>query len=343
MEDRSGTEVSGSPRAVLGVDGGGSKTHAVVSTLDGDVLGAAVRGASNWEEIGLPRAADTLERVVGEALDAANIPPGELAASVFGLAGVDWDSDQDRLGNVLTRLQLGGPRLIINDAYVALRAGLTGPSGVVVVAGTGSVVAGRDARGTSFRTLGLGPYFGDYGSGSDISERALQAVAEAYLGKSPKTELTEMLCARERVHTVPELLEKISREQDDLPYVAHAVVDIAEAGDQVARSIIEDAGRELGKNANLVAAHLGLAGSAFELVLAGGLFRSATRILVDPLVATVRTVSPDVDPIRLVRPPVVGAVLLAFELAGVSVEDAAAELIFSGLDESLLAAPPERM
>ncbi|MEA2614082.1 MAG: hypothetical protein QOI52_2041, partial [Chloroflexota bacterium] len=42
-------------------------------------------------------------------------------------------------------------------------------------------------------------------------------------------------------------------------------------------------------------------------------------------------------------PPVVGAVLLGFELAGVSVEDAVGELIFSGLDESLLAAPPERM
>ena len=343
MEHRSGVTASGSVRAVLGVDGGGSKTLAVVSTLEGLVLGASVRAGSNWEEVGLPRAADTLDRVVSEALDAARIPRHQLTASVFGLAGVDWDSDQDRLGNVLTRLHLGGARLITNDAFVALRAGLSGVAGVVVVAGTGTVVAGRDPAGNTFRTWGLGPYFGDYGAGSDISERAVRAVAEAYLGKAPQTALTELLCTHERVRTVPELLEKISREQDDLPYVAHELINIAEAGDEAARSIVEDAGRELGVNANLVAERLGLAGSDYELVLSGGLFRSTTKILMDPLVATVRTVSPDVKPIRLVRPPVVGAVLLAFELAGVPVEETAADLIFSGLDDSLLVSPPERL
>ena len=335
--------MSGSPRVVLGVDGGGSKTHAVIATLGGSVLGAAVRGPSNWEEIGLPRAADTLDRVVSEALDAAGVPRDGLSASVFGLAGVDWDSDQDRVGNVLTRMRLSGLRLITNDSFVALRAGLTGRAGVVVVAGTGTVVAGRDADGKTFRTWGLGPYFGDFGAGSDISEKALQAVAEAYLGKGPATALTELLCAHERVGTVPELLEKVSREQDDLPYIAHELMDAAKEGDQVARSIVEHAGRELGANANLVAGRLGFAGSDYELVLAGGLFRSATRILVDSLLAVVRTLSPDVHPIRLIKPPVVGAVLLAFELAGGPVEDSASDLIFTGLDASLLASPPRRL
>ncbi|MEP7060218.1 MAG: BadF/BadG/BcrA/BcrD ATPase family protein [Actinomycetota bacterium] len=343
MDERSGVNGSAFPRVVLGVDGGGSKTHAVVASMDGRVLGAAVRGPSNWEEIGLPRAADTLDRVVDEALIAARISPHELSASVFGLAGVDWDSDQDRLGNVLTRLQLGGSRLITNDAFVALRAGLAKSAGVVVVAGTGSVVAGRDARGNTFRTLGLGPYFGDYGGGSDISERAMQAVAEAYLGKAPETALTELLCEHERVRSVVELMEKVSREQDDLPYVARAVMDVAESGDPVARMIIDHAAAELGGNANLVARHLGLEATDYELVLAGGLFRSATNILIEPLISTVRTLSPDVRVIPLVKPPVVGAVLMAFELAGLPVEGAAADLIFSGLDEALLTTPPERI
>jgi hypothetical protein len=81
----------------------------------------------------------------------------------------------------------------------------------------------------------------------------------------------------------------------------------------------------------------------YELVLAGGLFRSSTTILVEPLVSAVRVVSPDVRPIRLVKPPVVGAVLLAFELAGFPVEGPAGDLIFSGLDEALLSTPPERI
>jgi hypothetical protein len=45
----------------------------------------------------------------------------------------------------------------------------------------------------------------------------------------------------------------------------------------------------------------------------------------------------------LAKPPVVGAVLLAFELAGFPVEGPAADLILSGLDEALLSTPPERI
>lgn len=138
-----------------------------------------------------------------------------------------------------------------------------------MIAGTGTVVAGRDAEGTTFRTWGLGPHFGDYGGGSDLSEKALQAVAEAHLGKGPQTALSQMLCEHERVGTVPELLEKVSREQDGPPLLGQEVLDVAEAGDQVARSIVDHAGRELGTNANLVAARLGLEGSDYELVLWG--------------------------------------------------------------------------
>jgi N-acetylglucosamine kinase-like BadF-type ATPase len=343
MDDRSGSSVPGLAHVVLGVDGGGSKTHAVVADMDGYVLGAAVRGPSNWEEIGLPRAADTLERVVNEALDAAHIGGDHVVASVFGLAGVDWESDQERLGNVLGRLRLGGDRLILNDAFVALRAGLSGPEGVVVVAGTGSVVAGRGADGATFRTLGLGPYLGDFGGGSDISERAVQAVAESYLGKGPETALSKLLCEHVRVGTVAEMLEKVSREQDDLPYIVQEVFEVAEQGDQVAAAIIEHAGRELGANANLVSEHLGLAGTAFELVLAGGLFGSPTTILVDPLLATVRSVSPDVVPVRSVPPPVVGAVMLALESMDVPVTGTIGNRIFSGLNETMFLAPPDRL
>src|SRR5436190_12731990 len=187
--------------AVLGVDGGGTKTHAVVADEAGRVLGTAVHGPSNWEDVGLARAADSLERAVRIALSEARVLPQELAASVFGLAGIDWESDELRIATILTPLRLGGHSRILNDAFIALRAGASESCGVVVVAGTGSICAGRNRSGEDFRTLGLGPYFGDYGGGSDISESALQAVAEAYVGKRPATALSDLLCEHVRVRT----------------------------------------------------------------------------------------------------------------------------------------------
>ncbi|MFL5736672.1 MAG: BadF/BadG/BcrA/BcrD ATPase family protein [Actinomycetota bacterium] len=329
--------------AVLGVDGGGTKTHAVVADESGRVLGLAIRGPSNWEEVGLPRAADALERASATVLAEAYVEAGDLTASVFGLAGVDWKSDELRIETILRPLRLGGSIEILNDAYVALRAGTSKPEGVVVIAGTGSVVAGRNERGEIFRTLGLGPYFGDYGGGSDISESALTAVCDAYLGKGPQTRLSDVICAHERVLTVEELLEVVSREQDDLPYVASEVLAVAEDGDPVAQEIVKRAGRELGANAALVARHLGMEETPFELVVAGGLFQADTQLLVEPLFDAVRNVARRARVVRLSTPPVVGAVALALERAGHEVDQVVMNRLIEGMSEPLGAVPMERI
>jgi N-acetylglucosamine kinase-like BadF-type ATPase len=81
----------------------------------------------------------------------------------------------------------------MNDSFAALRAGTDDRFGVVIVAGNGSVVAGRNAEGVEYRSLGLGRLYGDFGSETDISESAITAVAEAFTGLGPPTSLTTML------------------------------------------------------------------------------------------------------------------------------------------------------
>jgi N-acetylglucosamine kinase-like BadF-type ATPase len=84
-------------RPVLGADGGGSKTHALVADERGEVLGFASSGRSNWEDTGLEAAGAALAEAVGGALAAAQVPPGGLAAGAFGLAGLDWGPDRPML------------------------------------------------------------------------------------------------------------------------------------------------------------------------------------------------------------------------------------------------------
>lgn len=141
----------------------------------------------------------------------------------------------------------------------------------MVNAGNGSVVAGRNDQGATFRSVGMGPMFGDTGSATDLSEAGVKAVAEAYLGRGPATSLTELLCARSGVRSLVELLEGVARARIDPVPFAPTIIRAAEDGDAVAVALLASAVRTLGTTAAHVARQLHLEGVAFDLVLAGSM------------------------------------------------------------------------
>jgi N-acetylglucosamine kinase-like BadF-type ATPase len=325
-------------RAVLGVDGGGSKTHALVADERGEVLGFASSGRSNWEDTGLEAAGAALAEATGGALAAAQVPPGALAASAFGLAGLDWDPDRPMLGALLDPLGLAGPRRLENDSFIALRAGASRPFGVVVIAGTGHVAAGRDPAGRTVRTLGLGPMYGDFGSATDVAEEAVRAVADAYTGRGPATSLSRLLPPLAGCASAEQLLQRLSRGLVPLPEAAPLVLQEAEAGDPACRQIVLHAGASLGESAAVVARRLGLGGQRFELVMAGGLFRSRNRLLEGALVDTLHREAPLAVPVHLTCRPVVGAALDALDLAGLPTDPEVRDRLVAS-SEGLAVAP----
>jgi N-acetylglucosamine kinase-like BadF-type ATPase len=304
----------------VGVDAGGTKTHALVADESGEVLGVGRAGTGNWEGVGLDGALAALRQAVGEALSAARTSPQEVTAAGYGLAGLDWPSDEARLRPLVEELGLSGPSVLVNDTFVALRAGAREPWGVVIVAGTGTTVAGRNRRGEMARTLGLGYPFDDWGSAPDLAQAALHAVARAYTGRGPATALSNRLVRLVGAADVADLLEGVSRWRYNLfPLVAdvvRALMEEADGGDGAAREIVLRAGRELGGGAVVVIRRLGMEDEEFDLVLAGGLFRSASPLLLDTLRGTVQAVAPGARPVRLDVPPVVGGVLLAMDAVG---------------------------
>jgi N-acetylglucosamine kinase-like BadF-type ATPase len=325
-------------RAVLGVDGGGSKTHALVADERGEVLGFSSSGRSNWEDTGLEAAGAALAEAIGGALAAAQVSPGALAASAFGLAGLDWDPDRPMLGALLDPLGLAGPRRLENDSFIALRAGASRPFGVVVIAGTGHVAAGRDPAGRTVRTLGLGPMYGDFGSATDVAEEAVRAVADAYTGRGPTTSLSRLLPPLAGCASAEQLLQRLSRGLVPLPEAAPLVLQEAEAGDPACRQIVLHAGASLGESAAVVARRLGLGGQRFELVMAGGLFRSRNRLLEGTLVDTLHREAPLAVPVHLTCKPVVGAALDALDLAGLPTDPEVRDRLVAS-SEGLAVAP----
>jgi N-acetylglucosamine kinase-like BadF-type ATPase len=320
---------------VLGIDGGGTKTHALLADPSGAVAGVGQDGPSNWETVGLEGAIRTLQAVLDQALADAGASVRGVAAATFGLGGIDWPSDVERLGPALAPLGLPVPAELVNDAFVALRAGTPRSWGVAVVAGTGTVAAGRDPSGGTFRTLGLGHEFGDYGDSADMSNAALAAVARAHTGMGQPTALTDALLRATGASGVEELLEGLSRDGLRLPQAGPLVVLAADRGDGVAVEIMSRVGRSLGLAAAAVARRLGLEALEFDVVLSGGLFRGGSHLLRDALWAELARTAPRSRLVELEVPPVVGAAVMALERLGVEVTPTVRARLAEGAARSL--------
>jgi N-acetylglucosamine kinase-like BadF-type ATPase len=305
---------------VLGVHGDGDSCHALAVDPSGRILGSGASGPANWEAVGIEAAGAALRAAVREALERARLAPEDVVASVFGLAGVDFPSDRLRLRGVPEALGLTGPCEITNDSFAALRAGASSPWGVCVIAGRGAVAAGRNPSGEVYRTLGLGPLFGDAGSMAEVADDAVSAVADEFTGRGPKTLLTTLLCERTGSSSALELIEGLARGRIDSAGFAPVVFEAAGRGDPVARGILARAGEALGRSAALVVRALRMQDLEFELVLAGSVFEADPAFVRDALEETIRRTAPRCRSTLLGVPPVVGAALLAFELGQMPVE-----------------------
>jgi N-acetylglucosamine kinase-like BadF-type ATPase len=304
---------------VLGIDGGASKTHAVLADVKGHVLGVGRAGCSNWEVVNLEGAQAAFEQAIREAVADAGIRQEDIAASGYGLAGLDWPSDEERLEPVIAALGVSGPYEMVNDAFLPLRAGTSNGVGLAAIAGSGATVVGRNRAGQTARSFGAGYPFTDWGGAWDIAREAVHAVAGAYKGLGPETALAGRMLAATGCADVAELMEKLMRWQVEIGgEFAPQVFQAAHEGDAVARSIVRRAGETIGANAIAVARRLGMLNAPFDLVTAGGVFSSRSDLLCDSLLDTVRAQAPQVHLVHWQAPPVVGALLLALDLLNLS-------------------------
>src|ERR1043165_7731164 len=163
----------------LGVDGGASKTAALVTDESGKSLGTGVAGPSNHLRVGIETAARNIERAVNKALVAADVASREIAWAYCGIAGADHPAHRQEVVDSLEIFFPRGNFTVDNDARIALTGAIGFGAGVVVIAGTGSVAFGRNEAGEEARAGGWGPIIGDEGSGYFIARTGLSAILRA--------------------------------------------------------------------------------------------------------------------------------------------------------------------
>ena len=300
---------------MLGVDGGDTKTVALIASRDGLVVGAA-RGAGS-DIYAYPDPADAiavLRDVITRALDQAGAEAREVDNAVFCLAGADWPEDLALLQEALVGFLPDTEVEVHHDSQAHLWAGHPDGVGIGVAFGTALAVGSRNADGREWSSTNWVELNGSLGLG----HLALRAVLDAHLGVSPGTLLSQMMPPVFGVSDVDELAhlltsrDHLGRSHVRIAEVGPIVLDASAAGDAVARLIVD---RQLARLAEYVAA----AGRLVDLPrpwhvsLGGGPTRHPSNAILDGLRAAV---DDDTTVTLCVREPVAGCLLKARHAAG---------------------------
>jgi len=308
------------PPAVLAVDGGNSKADVALVARDGRLL-AAVRGPTvSHQQVGMREGVTRLRALVAEAARRAGLPtPGDGAVAELGMycvAGADFRREVSLLTAAYVDSGLTRRTEVLNDTLAPLRAGTERGWGVVLICGAGVNAAGVGPTGRTARLAALGPISGDEGGGRDLGMGALGAAVRARDGRGPRTTLERLVPAHfhlARPAAVTRAMYDGRIEEERVRELSPVVFAAAQAGDAVARGLVDRLADELAIMAIAMIRRVGIARREFDLVLAGGVFLNRDPAFLARLTAAIQRVAPGARPVPLRAPPLLGAALLGLD------------------------------
>jgi N-acetylglucosamine kinase-like BadF-type ATPase len=303
-------------RYFLGIDGGQSKTTALIGDQSGRVLGTGTSGPCNHVATGDGREkfVNAISGCLAAACRKAGLVPTELSfeSACLGFSGGPEDK------RALVRELINAEKLTVTtDAWIALSGATGGKPGIVALAGTGSIALGRDGAGRTARAGGWGYIFGDEGGAFDIVRQALRAWLRSEEGWGPPTALKRKLMEATGASSANELLHMFYSDAYPRDRVAGYATLVDEAvleGDAVAHQIIAGAARHLAGLVTAVRDQLFAAGSQVLVSYTGGAFRNT---LLGDMFRTQVEVDVDCRCAAPLHKPAVGALIEAWQAAGV--------------------------
>jgi glucosamine kinase len=303
--------ISQKMKLYLGFDGGGTKTECIALDSDGRVAGQGNSGPSNPLRVGYDAACAALQLAAAAAVTSANHSPSDIRGICAGLAGAGRRNVAEEMRTRLARIWPGASIQIITDAEAALETAVGAAPGVVLIAGTGSIALGRNAKGEVARAGGYGPWIGDVGSAYDIGRQATLAVARARDLAAPSTLLSEMILSALDCHAWDDVVEKIAAGPGAVfPKLVPVVMQASEDGDSAARDILVHAALDLANIALAVIGRLNMKDAEFRVCRVGGVF-GRSYVLDSRVDDLISRVAPGAHAGLLEQPPALGAARVA--------------------------------
>lgn len=305
---------------VVGIDGGGTKTRAIVADERGNQIAEAVGSGSAVRPGEAERSAGVIAGVVRDAMEAAEKGDGKPRVLCVGVAGVGREPERQALIDMLTSHDLAEEVVVLTDLAIALEDAFGEGPGVLLIAGTGSSAFARGPTGATARCGGWGPIIGDEGGGAWIGRRALSVVAAASDGREPETALTGAIITAAEVEDAAALIQwAASATPATFATLAPVVLQVADGGDLRANTIVNMAVEELALHVRALARQLFTDERAsVPVAFTGGLLSKGTSLrkrLEHRLKTAVPGAQVRAEPIDAARGAVRGALRHLAELA----------------------------
>ena len=306
---------------ILGVDGGGTKTAALIADIKGNHMAESKSGSSNYKSIGVKSAKENINNAVISVIENLGLRNKHkliFKSTCFGLAGNDSNEDtkiyKGIIFNDVIEKYLDRNKIIIcNDTRIGLAAGSDSKNGVMIICGTGSNCYGINEQGREAKVNGWDYILGDEGSGYEIGIKALRALMRAYDGRGESTLLSKTVLEDLNIKNISELIKWAYSDyfsKDRVAAIAKTVCKTAEMGDKISKKILKEEADEAIISVKTVVDKLGLADKEFDLVFVGNVFK-CEKYFKSVLMRKLKSKFTKINFKPLTKKPVEGAIKLA--------------------------------
>ncbi|MCD6233306.1 hypothetical protein J7J81_02945 [bacterium] len=294
---------------IIGVDGGGTKTKAVLSNSKGYIIKETAVGSSNIRNVGLEKAVFNISQAIKQLLKGEDF---KIVACCVALASLEeeYRGYEKKIKRML--LNFGkdipfGEIFVISDQLEALWSVGESEYGVVLIAGTGSVAHGWN-NGNEAKASGWG-FLNDEGSSFWVGQRTLQAVLKDLDCRGPKTLMSKFLLGKEYVKGTAKFMKGIYEGDfvKKVSLISKITVEAAQNGDKIAQAILKEGAKEVVLAAEVVIKKLKFR-RKFPVILVGSMFKSL--LILNLVKKEISKEFPDAKFI-FVKKPVKGAVNFA--------------------------------
>jgi N-acetylglucosamine kinase-like BadF-type ATPase len=300
---------------ILGFDCGATKSECAAADTKGNILHTLTGEPANFLVIGADKASDNIISLIKACKDKLNFDDDNVKSMVIGAAGAGRNEDAEKLHSSLINLAskkgiaLKGVT-VVSDAQIALEGAFPDNSGSILIAGTGSIIYGKDKEGKIYRAGGFGRIIGDEGSGYSIGRKALQNVAKYFDGSGEKSVIVSLLSQEYKIDTSEYLIKKVYKENFDIASVAELVLAAASKDDLIALTILEEETDELIQQLKMLMKKMNV--NELNVAFAGSLVINK-NVYSDMLKEKIKFYLPSISIVKPEYTPLQGAINIARE------------------------------
>jgi len=304
---------------IIGIDGGGTKTECAIADLSGKILHRTFGKSSNFLTIGVDAAVENLFELIEGILFKIEADFSNVKMLLIGTAGAGREEDAGVLETKFNDYTMReGIKIksvkVVSDARIALEGAFSGNAGCILIAGTGSILFGKDKNGYIHRSGGFGRLIGDEGGGHSIGRKGLAAVAKELDGRGKSTLITQQLNKKHNISSAPDLIINVYKNNFEIASAAEIVLSAADKNDAVALQILNEEADELLLHINAVMKKM--KSKKLNIAFTGSLIANK-NIYSDILREKIADNFPSVKIKEPDNTPVEGAILLAKEMLNV--------------------------